>query len=412
MKHRTRQVTFTNPAGVSLSGSLELPARGTPRAAALMAHCFTCSKDLPASARLARALAERGFAVLRFDFTGLGGSGGEFSNTDFSSNVDDLVAAAEWLRAEVAAPELLVGHSLGGAAVLVAAGRIEGVRAVATIGAPSEAAHLEHLLGDDLAEIERAGAAPVSLAGRTFTIRREFLEDVRKWSVDETAGRSRHALLVMHSPVDEIVGIDQARRIYEAARGAKSFVTLEDADHLLTRQRDATYVADVLCAWASRYLTPAEPEGASPAGSGAEPPHGEVVVSSTGEPFLQDVRAGRHAFQADEPVKVGGADAAPGPYEYLLAGLGACTSMTLFMYARHKQLPLDRVTVRLRHDRIHAADCESCESTEGRVDRIERVLSIEGDLDDAQRGRLLEIANRCPVHRTLENEITIPTRLA
>jgi len=402
----SEKITFANAAGEQLAARLDRPA-GTPRAYALLAHCFTCSKDIFAASRISQALAERGFAVLRFDFTGLGASEGEFANTNFSSNVDDLVAAADWLREQHAAPKVLIGHSLGGAAVLAAAHRVAEAAAVATIAAPYDPAHVARLLGSARDEIEAKGKAEVTLAGRTFTITRQFLDDLETQRAHERIARLERALLLFHAPFDNLVGIDNAARIFEAARHPKSFVSLDDADHLLSRREDAVYVAEVLAAWAGRYL-PARAEASEPTAKA-----GEVVVAETGESrFAQTVAAGRHRLRADEPKSIGGDDSGPGPYDYLLAGLGACTSMTVRMYAERKGLALDRVSVRLRHDRVHAEDCADCETREGRMDEIQRELMVEGALDQPTRERLLEIADKCPVHRTLTREIKIRTRLA
>ena len=318
---------------------------------------------------------------------------------------------------------LLVGHSLGGAAVLAAAPRpARACEAVATIGAPSEPAHVRRLFTPIEPELEEHGEARIELAGRPFTIRKQFLEDLDEQRTSERLARMQAALLILHSPLDDVVSIEHARKLYQAARGAKSFVTLEDADHLLTRREDSLYVADVLAAWSSRYLSqaaePASVGSTSPsvaaAGPGG-PDAGEVHVTSTAEPFLQEVRVGRHAFFADEPESIGGADRGPGPYDFLLAALGTCTAMTLAMYARHKGLPLEGVGVRLRHDRVHTKDCADCATSPDvapRVDRLLREIELRGPLDDAQRARMLEIADRCPVHRTLEGPLEIPTRLA
>ena len=398
---RSHRIEFDNLRGQTLAGRLELPP-AAPRAFALFAHCFTCGKDVAAATRISRALAARGFGVLRFDFTGLGNSAGDFANTDFSSNVGDLVAAATWLGTHHEAPKLLVGHSLGGAAVLLAAGRLDEVEAVVTIGAPSHPQHVQHLLAGSLDEIRREGSAEVTLAGRPFTIQSGFLDDLEQQDVRGSLRELDKAVLILHSPADEIVAVEHARRLYAQLEHPKSFVSLDDADHLLTRRRDSRYVADVIAAWAGRYL----PETGHP-----DTEAGVVRVTGRGDAFVQLCTAGRHDWLADEPTSVGGGDLGPGPYELLLAALGSCTSMTLGMYARRKEWPLERVTVELRHDRVHAEDCADCESKDGKVDRMRRVVTLEGDLDDAQRARLLEIADRCPVHRTLENEIFVETRL-
>ncbi|NUP46096.1 MAG: OsmC family protein [Catenulispora sp.] len=417
----SQKITFPGGAGETLAARLELPA-GTPRAHALFAHCFTCGKDGFAAARIARALTAHGIAVLRFDFTGLGQSDGDFGNTGFSSNIEDLIAAADYLRTHHAAPQLLVGHSLGGAAVLAARHRIPEVRAVATIGAPADPAHVEHLLGEARAEIQAQGQASVSLGGREFCIRRGFLEDIAGQRQAARIGDLGAALMVMHSPQDNVVGVDNARLIFDAARHPKSFVSLDGADHLLTRRADAEYVAAVLAAWVGRYLVPEPAADAGDAGEqagqtgqaaqvGQVLPAGTVRVTEAGGRYRQDVTAGSHRFQVDEPAPLG-ADSGPNPYDLLLTALGACTSITLRMYADRKGWPLDGVSVSLHHDRIHAKDCESCETTAGRVDRISRRLQLDGPLLTAeQRARLVEIADMCPVHRTLTGEMVITTEL-
>jgi putative redox protein len=400
-------VRFPGASGALLAARLDLPVT-MPSAFALFAHCFTCSKDTLAASRIGSALVECGFGVLRFDFTGLGGSESDFANTNFSSNIEDLVAAASWLRTHYAAPAILVGHSLGGAAVLAAAAQIPESVAVATIGAPFEPAHVRRLLVPVLEAIAAAGEAQVELAGRPFRIRRQFLDDLAIHPSADRISTLRKALLVLHSPRDTIVSIDNAAQIFMAAKHPKSFVSLDDADHMLTKREDAVYVAAVLGAWASRYVTRRD---VAPAIDALAANTG-VTVSDTGVKLTQAIRAGRHRLQADEPATLGGNDAGPSPYDLLLAALGACTSMTLRLYANQKQWPLEGVEVRLRHDKIHAADCTECETREGRIDRIEREIRIIGGLDETQRQRLLEIANRCPVHRTLHSEVVIPTRLA
>lgn len=385
----TASIRFPGRDGRALAARLDTPA-GAPRAYALFAHCFTCSKDSKAAAYVAQALAGHGIATLRLDFSSL----------EFTSNLEDLMAAAAWLREQHAAPQILAGHSLGGAAVLAVAARIPEVRAVATLGAPFDPGHVTHLVKDP----RPAGdALEVSIAGRTFRVDRGFFDDLAGQKAAEVIGQLRKPLLVFHSPRDAIVGIDNASQIFLAAKHPKSFVSLDRADHLLTARADASYAATVLAAWASRYLDE------EPAPVDAVP---GVRVAEAGEGrFAQLVSAGRHRLRADEPAAVGGDDSGPGPYDLLLAGLGACTSMTVRMYAERKQWPLARVTVELKHDKVHAADCAECETRDGRIDRIERVVTLEGELDAAQRARLLEIADKCPVHRTLHSEVRIETRL-
>jgi putative redox protein len=395
---------FLNADGQRLAGLIDLPA-GEVRAYALFAHCFTCGKDVHAARRIAAGLTALGIGVLRFDFTGLGSSEGEFANTTFSSNVADLIAAADQLRKVKQAPAILIGHSLGGAAVLAAAAAVPEARAVVTIAAPSDPAHVVGLIKDRLAQIAADGEVDVTLAGRPFRIRRAFLDDVAEQNLSERIAALRKALLIFHSPTDDIVGIDNASRIFLAARHPKSFVSLAGADHLLSRRSDAAYVANVIAAWAGRYLE-IEPQADADLPQDA----GTVVVRETREGHLQqEIKVGRHRLIADEPVSAGGQDSGPNPYDFLLTALGACTAMTLRLYAEHKALPLERVTVRLGHGKIYAVDCENCETKEGKIDRIERAILLEGPLDAAQRARLLEIADKCPVHRTLTSEVDIRT---
>ncbi|RMH19941.1 MAG: alpha/beta fold hydrolase [Acidobacteria bacterium] len=407
----SERVTFEGARGDRLAARLERPD-GPPRAYALFAHCFTCSKDLKAAQRISRALAQRGFAVLRFDFTGLGESEGDFADTNFTSNLEDLRAAVAYLRREHQAPRLMIGHSLGGTAVLAVAGEVAEAVAVVTIGAPSDTDHLRRNLAAAAPELEEAddplASTEIRLAGRPFRIRRQLLDDLAGQNVLDRVRELRKALLILHSPVDEVVDVDHARRIYQAARHPKSFVSLDDADHLLLRREsDAVYAAEVLAAWASRYL----PEDGRDAAAAESPPPGEVRVRGGARGYRQQIEAGRHRLIADEPESVGGGDAGPTPYDLLLAGLGACTSMTLRMYADRKGWPLEGVDVALRHRKIHAKDCADCTSEDGLIDEIERDLVLAGPLDQAQRKRLAEIADRCPVHRTLTTETTIRTRL-
>lgn len=402
----TERFEFAGSGGHQLAAALDLPD-GEITAYALFAHCFTCGKDVLAARRIASALAARGIAVLRFDFTGLGSSGGDFANSTFSSNVADLVLAADHLRRTRKAPAILIGHSLGGAAILAAAGQIPEAKAVVTVAAPSDPVHVAGLFKERIEDIRKHGEVEVSLAGRPFRIKREFLDDVAGQSLTAQIAGLHKALLVMHSPTDDTVGIDNATHIFVAAKHPKSFVSLAGADHLLSQRRDSVYVADVIVAWAERYVEPATVE---PAVEPGETPRRVVVQETRSGKFQQNVSVGPHRMLADEPVSAGGQDTGPGPYDFVLAGLGACTSMTMRMYADRKSLPLDRVTVTLKHGKIHAKDCEECETREGMLDQIEREISIEGTLDAEQRKKLMEIADKCPVHRTLHSEIRIVTR--
>ncbi len=406
--HREK-LTFLNQQGQQLAALLESP-NTKPIAHALFAHCFTCSKDIAAASRISRALAARGVAVVRFDFTGLGNSEGDFANTDFSSNVADLICAVDHMRDALEAPAILIGHSLGGAAVLSAAGDVPEVRAVVTIGAPAEPGHVSHLFEDDIEEIEDKGHAVVNLSGRTFTVSRQFLDDIATQDLSERIRTMQKALLIFHAPADDIVHIESARHIFEAARHPKSFVSLDSADHLLTRKQDSQYVAETIAAWASRYIPASEEADENVARPKLK--SGEVLVRETDGKFGQDVITDTHHVLADEPTRHGGRDTGPDPYEFLLAALGTCMSMTVRMYSSHKKLPLEKVSVKLSHSRIHAQDCEHCETKDGKIDRIDSELVLDGDLTAEQRQRMLEISNKCPVHRTLHSEIDVQTRLA
>ncbi len=400
----TERITFTGQGGDKLAARLDLPD-GPQLGTALFAHCFTCSKDIPAARRIAGRLAAMGIAVLRFDFTGLGHSGGEFANTSFTSNVGDLLAASKYLEDRGMAPGLLIGHSLGGAAVLRAAGQMPSVKAVTTIGAPFDPAHVTHNFGDALDKIEAEGEAEVNLGGRPIRIGRDFVHDVNAENLAPAIANLKRALLVLHAPNDAIVGIENATQIFIAARHPKSFVTLDNADHLITRGEDAEYAAEVIAAWVGRYLeieAPAPPKGA---------PEGVVRVSEVdAKGFLQDVQSGPlHHTLADEPLAYGGTNKGMTPYGFLAAGLGACTSMTIRMYARRKKWPLTGVSVDVTHDKVHAQDAAGVSGA--KADQFSREIRLMGDLDDDQRARLLEIADKCPVHKTLEHSSMVKTVL-
>lgn len=385
---------FIGALSQRLSGRLDLPG-GPVHAYAVFAHCFTCSKNSLAAVRVSRALTARGFGVLRFDFTGLGESEGDFADSTFSGSVQDLLLAVSAMQAAGIAPSLLIGHSLGGAAVLAAAAELPAVKAVATIAAPFDVQHVTRLFGDDLPMLLAQGEAEVHLGGRPFKMRRAFIDDLQAHDQRERIAALKRPLLVLHAPHDDIVGIDNAASIFQAARHPKSFVSLDDADHLLTRRADAAYCADVIAAWATRYV-----QGGQALRRADEP--GQVVVEETGEGNFQvNVRAGGVSFLADEPTDVGGLGSGPTPYDLLSAGLGACTAMTLRLYARRKGWPLERVRVCVGHARA---------VTRQPSDAFLRDVAIEGNLTSEQRARLIEIANRCPVHRTLEQGATVQTR--
>jgi len=404
-----QKITFEGHDGGRLAGALEYPDESA-KAYVLFAHCFSCGKDIAAASRIARALVARGFAVLRFDFTGLGNSDGDFANTNFSSNVDDLLKAAEYLRNEYRAPSLVIGHSLGGTAALAVANDIPECRGVVTIGAPHDPEHITKHFKDSLQSIVEQGEAEIDIGGRPLTIRKQFVDDVSRVSEDKLIGKIKKALLVFHSPLDDVVSIHEAEKIYQSALHPKSFISLDKADHLLTDKADAEYVASMIAAWGTRYLEEAGVVGSHQSHMDLID-QGTVVVGEHNRQFTRSVQTDNHHWFADEPTSAGGLDLGPDPYEHLLAALGTCTSMTVRMYANRKELPLDGISVTLSHDRRYADDCEGCDDQPRKIDVLERKVSFEGDLNDEQTKKLLEIADKCPVHRTLTNEIRIETQL-
>ncbi len=396
-----QKITFKNASGINLSARLELPTDQKPYAYAIFAHCFTCNKNLTAVRNISRALTQNGFGVLRFDFTGLGESEGDFADSNFSSNISDIVDAANYMAEELKAPKLLIGHSLGGAAVIFAAAKIESVQAVATIGAPSSPQHVQHIFAESIDTIVSEGDALVDIGGRPFTIKKEFIEDIADRKMEQVVKDLRKPILVMHSPQDNTVGIVNAGEIYNAAMHPKSFISLDGADHLLSDKADSIYAGNVISGWAQRYIPQDE---ISPLKTDYK------VVSQTGQDgYTTEIKAGKHSLLADEPAEVGGADFGPTPYDLLLSALGACTSMTLRMYADLKKWPLKTVRVHLNHAKDYASDCSDCEDHKSKIDKIDRTIELTGDLDDQQRKRLLQIADRCPVHKTLHNTVEVNT---
>lgn len=399
----SKKVEFVNVNGYKLSARLEIPLTKKPDAYAVFAHVFTGSKNLSATRHISRALTLNGIAVLRFDFTGLGDSEGDFSDTNFSSNVDDLLAASDFLAENYEAPKIIIGHSLGGAASIFAAAKIESIQAVATVGTPSEPEHVTHLLRSKIEDIQRTGLASVNIGGQVFTIKKQFLDDLRDKNMYEIVRNLNKALLVLHSPQDRIVEIENAAKIYHAAMHPKSFVTLNDADHMLTNKNDAFYVGNMIATWAKRYISlPTKPKLQT---------HKQVVALLGSNGFTTDIMAGRHGIIADESEDVGGADFGPSPYELLNASLGACTAMTLQMYARRKKWDLQEVKVHLSFSRSYRDDCEHCDTKDRRLENFDREIELKGNLDQAQIDRLGEIADRCPVHRTLEASATVSTKI-
>ncbi len=381
----TRPFRFSGSTGKQLSGRLEMPV-GRVRGWAIFAPCFTCGKDNRAAVHIAERLARQGIGVLRFDFAGLGDSEGDFVDSRFSSDVQDLHAAAQALAAEGKAPSLLIGHSLGGAAAIAAAVDLPAIRAVATINAPVDVAHTLHQFDPAaLAAIDAQGAADVLLAGRRFRVGRGLIDDLRAQDQGARIAALHRPLLVLHAPLDDMVGIGNATKIYVAARHPKSFVSLDDADHLLSRPQDAERAATMIAAWAAPYLTP-------PADTPAPTADAEAEETREGK-FQVAISAGDHVFLADEPESVGGMGSGPSPFDLLSAALAACTTMTLRLYADGKGWPVTRIRTAVGHDR---------QPGDARPDLYHCRIALEGAIDAEQRTRMMDIAARCPVHRTLD----------
>ncbi|MEM7162103.1 MAG: alpha/beta fold hydrolase [Bacteroidota bacterium] len=401
---KSERIKIRNQEGIDLDARLDIPLKTKTRAYAIFAHCFTCNKNLTAVRNISRALNNSGIAVLRFDFTGLGRSEGDFSDTNFSSNIQDLKDVARHLEEHYEAPSLMIGHSLGGTATVFAASEIESVRAVCTIGSPSVPEHVTHLFAPVADELRATGEAKLKIGLQEIKIKSQFLEDIQGQRIEDVLKRDHTSYLIIHSPQDTVVSIDNAAEMYRLLKHPKSFVSLDGADHMMSKVQDSEYAGQVIASWANRYLDLREE-------SQLETGHQVAVRLNTSDIFTSDVRAGKHAILADEPSSVGGYDLGPSPYELVSAGLGACTVMTLHMYARRKKWDLQEVTVEIDHGKTHASDCEDCEETGKKIDLFQRKLSLIGDLDDAQRKRLLEIADKCPVHKTLESSSKVDTEL-
>ncbi len=399
-----QKVSFTNKDGLKLSGRLELPANQQPHNFALFAHCFTCTKNLSAIRNISRALTSQGFGVLRFDFTGLGESHGDFEDTNFSGNVDDLLSASNFLKSHYKSPTLIIGHSLGGAAAIYAAANINSIKAVATIGAPSNPKHVQHLIKSSINEINKNGKAVVNLSGRDFTIKKQFLDDLETNSIYNVASNLRKALLILHSPQDTTVGIENAEKIYKAAHHPKSFISLDGADHLLSNKEDSIYTGNVIANWAKRYLDITKQ-------AQIKTSHQVVANLNIEDGFTTQMKVGNHYMVADEPLTYGGNDFGPSPYELVSAGLSACTAMTIKMYVNRKGWDLKNVEVHTSYSKTHAKDCDACEDNTSKIDTFERDIKLTGNLDKEQTKRILQIADKCPVHKTLHNDTQIITKL-
>lgn len=400
---KNKRIEFTNSRGVTLSGRIEFPVNQHPKSYAIFAHCFTCNKNLTAVKNISRTLTQHGFGVLRFDFTGLGQSGGDFSNTDFSSNIEDLEDVAEFMEKEFEAPELLIGHSLGGAAAIFASKKIASIKAMVTIGAPSSPQHVQHLFKSSVEEIKEKGIANVEIGGRSFPISKQFIEDLSNQHLPEVAKSLRKPILIMHSPQDTVVEIKNAAEIYTAAKHPKSFISLEGADHLLSQKEDSIYAANVISQWATRYIDFNEKTELKTSK--------QVVVRIGNEELTTNILAAEHPLIADEPENVGGNNFGPSPYDLLLSSLGSCTAMTLRLYADRKKWNLEEVIIHLNHQKSYITDCQNCDEKGSKVDYIEKSIQLVGNLDTAQKKRLLEIADKCPVHRTLNKSVIIKSSL-
>ncbi|MFK7783007.1 alpha/beta fold hydrolase [Psychroserpens sp.] len=403
---KTEKLQIENIKGIKLQAYLELPANQKPNYFAIFAHCFTCSSNLSAVKNISRSLTNHGFGVLRFDFTGLGRSEGEFADSHFSANVDDLISVNNFLKDTYKAPSLLVGHSLGGAAVLVAASKLNNIKAVATIGAPSTVNHVKHLFSHGIDEVKNKGEVEVNIGGRPFKIDEAFVSDFDKTDLPTIVKSLRKPLLILHSPIDSIVGINNAEQLYHKAHHPKSFVSLDNSDHLLSKTEDSKYVGNVIAAWVERYFDKKD----------------NIMLDTNGEQlvghlnliednFTTSIQTKKHSFIADEPTTIGGDDFGPSPYEYLNASLAACTVMTLKMYAERKKWDLQEVFVYISYSKKHSDELELDVEKPGYLDHISKKLKFVGNLDDTQKQRLKEIASRCPVHKTLASEVVFNTSI-
>jgi len=401
---KSSKIQFENKSAQKLSARLELPVEDQPLAFVIFAHCFTCNKDLTAVRNISRALSSEGLGVLLFDFTGLGESEGDFSDTNFSSNINDLHAASAWLKSKYEVDQYLIGHSLGGSAALASASTLEIVKAVVTIAAPYDPFHVSKLFKEQIDEIKSAGKAEVSIGGRPFNLSKEFIEDLKAQQPKKIISEIRKPLLVMHSPQDTVVGVENAAKIYQSAMHPKNFLSLDGADHLMSDKSDSNYAGKMIAYWIKAQIGSDQNTEKE---KNEDLEEGFVRSITSNEGFATPIKSGSHHLLADEPVSAGGSDLGPSPYNLLAAALASCTSMTIQMYARRKEWDLEEVAVEIKHEKKHKEDCE-----EGaKIDHFFKRISLEGELDEDQRKRLLEIAIKCPVHRSLEKEVQIDSEL-
>jgi len=393
---RYQELKFPNENGETLTAILEFPVTGKPTSFALFAHCFTCSKNYNTATNISHQLANVNIATLRFDFTGLGENFTSQEVESFSKNINDLVTASKYLEENFGKPEILIGHSLGGTAAILASQHISSVKAIITIGAPADMDQISSLI---LKSENQASKDQVKVGDTPFIINKEFLEDLKNHRTKDILAKSRNAMLIMHSPQDKVVSIDNATDLYTNSFHPKSFISLDGANHMLTDQKDSVYAGKVMASWLGKYLEletrlTLETEK-------------QAVVRTGKEKYYTEIKTGNHHLIADEPQHMHGQDLGPSPYDLLVSALGACTSMTLQMYAGRKEWDLQDVRVHVQHTKEHVQDSQS---SKGMMDKITRDIELFGDLDEEQRKRLMEIANRCPVHRTLEGQVTIGTK--
>lgn len=395
----SQKVDIQNDRGDTLSGVMEWPANGVVQAYAVFAHCFTCGKNSHAARHISKLLSSRGIAVLRFDFAGIGESEGKFADTNFSSNVQDLLTFIDYLTEENMPPQLLIGHSLGGAAVLAAASQRGLVKAVATIGAPARPAHVAHLLPKGMEKMAPEDTIKVKLGIHTMKMKKQFLDDIENQNTPEMLFGLHKAVLIAHSPEDEIVSIENAQQIFKNLHHPKSFLSLDGMTHLVLKKEQARYIANVVYEWAKRYITLADFVSTDDK---------DPVVTAVlgGEKYTTAIRTGKHALVADEPKEMGGRNHGPSPYQYLSAGLAACTAMTIRMYVDRKGWDVGEIKVTVDHEKKHIKDSQD---KTGRVDHFVRTVHVEKEITEEQKNRIMKIADKCPVHRTLMGEVEIPT---
>lgn len=400
----SQKITFENSRGEKLSARIAFPIDRKPHNFAVFANCFTSNKNFKAIRYITQSLTAEGFGVLSFDFTGLGESEGNFAGTAFSSSVDDLICAANYLKENYVAPTLIVGHSLGGAAVILAASQVDEIKAVVTSGTPSARQHVRNLLKSGIEEIEENGVAEVDIGGRPFTVKKEFIDDLVNQKLPGVVKQIRKSYLGLHSAQDTIVGIENESELYLAVRHPRSFISPDGADHLLSKEKDACCAGDLIVTWAKRYVEIPEIEELSTQSR-------VVAYLDTSEKFTTHIKADQRSLIADEPENFGANVFGPSPYQLVASGLATCTLMTLHLYAELKKWDLQEVFRHIRHETTHLEDWKDCENPKAQIDKFTRDLELIGDLDVEQKQKLLEVSGKCPVHQPPENVAHIETRM-